>query len=176
VYGGVLDMENNKQLDQNKKEKPKSQFAKIAVIGFVGGLIWSLVAYFAFIFHFTEIGPNFFLSLFQVGGWKEAIIGQLVSILLLSLLSIGVAFLYQFFFKQFQGVLPGMVYGVAIWAILFLMLPLFTPIIRPVNELQVATITTSVCILILYGVFIAYSVSFEAMEQRRDESNYSNKS
>jgi hypothetical protein len=168
-------MENKQQLDQNKKEKPQSYFTKIAVIGFVGGFIWSLVSYFAFIFHFTEVGPNVFLLLFQLGGWQESVVGQLVSVVVLSFLSILVAIFYQAFFKRFQGVLPGIVYGVTIWAIIFFLVPLVAPIIRPIYELQVATITTSVCVFILYGVFIAYSVSFEAMEQKRNESNYSNK-
>ncbi|GGE73792.1 YqhR family membrane protein [Priestia taiwanensis] len=169
-------MENSKQLDQNKKEKPQSSFSKVTIIGFVGGLIWSVIAYISFIFHFTEVGPNFFLTSFQVGGWANAVTGQLVSIFVLSVVSIAVAFLYQAFFKQFQGVLPGIIYGLAMWAILFLLSPLFMSVIRPVKELQIATITTSVCIFILYGVFIAYSVSFEAMERKRNESNYSNKS
>ncbi len=38
------------QLEQNKREKPMPVLAKVALIGFIGGVFWSFLAYCAYFF------------------------------------------------------------------------------------------------------------------------------
>lgn len=148
------------------KKNTDSLLPKIAVIGFCGGLIWSFVGYIFYLFHFTEIGTNFLLLLFPFGDWKEKILGQFVGILVLAMLSIVIAFAYLIFFRKFLGVFPGIILGMVLWVMAYVLLPLLSTKLMEITEVHRATITTSICLCILYGVFIAYSVSY---------ANYSNK-
>ncbi len=148
------------------KKESDSIMLKIILIGFIGGMIWSFVYYVVYIFHFTEVGPNFLLLLCPFGEWKEKVLGQCVGILILSVLSIGVACIYYMLFREFLGVLPGIALGVGIWLLTYVLLPFFSTKLMDITEVQRATITTSICLHILYGTFIAYSVSY---------ANYSNK-
>jgi hypothetical protein len=53
------------------------------------------------------------------------------------------------------------------------------PVIKSALHLPKETIVTTICIFILYGVFISYSVAFESNNTNRGEgvekTNYSNK-
>jgi len=144
----------------------ESTVGKIWIIGFVGGILWSFVWYIGYVFHFTEVGPNMLLLLFPFGGWKSQVVGQYVGIFTFGCLSIGVAFFYYFFFKKFLGILPGIIFGIVIWGGLSIVLPAVNYHAISMMDVCHQTITTNVCIAILYGVFISYSVSY---------ADYSNK-
>jgi len=60
-------------------------FQMVLVTGFAGGIIWSLVAYLCFSFHFTAIEPNVLLEPFTVGSWRKMWIGKTISILVYGL-------------------------------------------------------------------------------------------
>ncbi len=169
----------NKQLEQNKKEKQQSFAKKVVIIGLFGGIFWSLVWYFFHIFSFSQVGPNYLLLPFAFGDWKNGVWGQFAGILAIGIISILLALLYGAFLKNFQGMIPGIIFGAAVWAVLFLGISSFIPSLEGMKELTKETMVTTICIYILYGVFIAYSVSYEASEQNRaaqgSQSNYSNK-
>lgn len=152
---------------------------KVVQIGLFGGLFWGSVWYCLHIFSFTVAGPNYLLLPFALGDWKEGMWGNVLAIVCIGLLSILIAFIYKVMFKQFEGVLPGILYGVFWWVILFLGIASIAPIINSAWHLPKETIVTTICVFILYGVFIAYSVSFEANNQNQGEgeekTNYSNK-
>ncbi|MDM5156400.1 YqhR family membrane protein [Bacillus sp. DX1.1] len=152
---------------------------KIVQIGLFGGLFWGGVWYFLHIFSFTEAGPNYLLLPFAFGTWKEGVWGNVLAIVFIGILSIIVAFLYKATFKKFEGVLPGILYGFFWWAILFLGIGSIAPVIKSALQLSKETIVTTICIFILYGVFISYSVAFEANNVNQGEgtekTNYSNK-
>lgn len=57
---------------------------------------------------------------------------------------------------------------------------LMAPVIKSALHLPKETIVTTICIFILYGVFIAYSVSYavnsnKAEQEGQEKTNYSNK-
>lgn len=90
--------------------------------------------------------------------------GQILSILVISLLSIGIACLYYLLLKKYDGVMPGIIVGIIIWFILFwLMEPIF-PNIPEFYRLDGNTIVTTICLFILYSVFISYSISFAYLQ------------
>ena len=88
--------------------------------------------------------------------------------------------LYKAFLAKFEGILPGIIYGLFWWALLFFGVGLIAPAIKSALHLPKETIVTTICIFILYGVFIAYSVSYavntnKAEREGEEKTNYSNK-
>lgn len=164
---------------ENKKEQALSFTKKVARIGIFGGLFWGSIWYFLHIFSFSEVGPNYLIMPFALGDWKQGMWGNLLGIAVMSIASILIAILYGAWFKRFQGITPGIIYGIGLWALLFFAVGLLSPVVKHALEFPRPTFVTTLCIFILYGVFITYSVSFEAAEENRakpsGETAYSNK-
>lgn len=141
-----------------------SFFAKSVVTGFIGGLLWSSIGYLAYFFHFTKISPNIVLQPMPQGNWQKNWQGVTISILLIGIISIGVALVYYGLLRKIKGMWGGIVFGVVLFCfVVFLLNPLF-PAIGPIKKLSMNTIVTTLCLYILYGVFIGYSISYEENE------------
>ncbi|MFC4324016.1 YqhR family membrane protein [Litchfieldia salsa] len=154
----------NPQLEQNKSDEPMSMIAKVVITGLFGGIFWSLLNYGTYVFNFTEISPNLVLQPWTVGDWKDRVLGQFIGIAVIGILSIGVALLYYALLRRFQKIWVGMAFGIALWAMVFFVLNPIFPGLKAVTELDRNTNITTICFYILYGVFIGYSISFEANE------------
>ena len=151
-------------MDENtmyEKAHSISFIQMVMVTGFVGGVIWSLVAYLSYFLQFTKIEPNILLEPFTVGNWKESWIGIVITIFVYGILSIGVAFLYYLVLKKLKSMWVGIFYGIALFLIVFFILNPIFPSMKPFFRIDSNTIITSVCIYVLYGVFIGYSISYE---------------
>ncbi|MBM7701569.1 YqhR family membrane protein [Metabacillus iocasae] len=155
---------NEMSQQQNKGNEEASFLAKTAIIGLVGGILWSFVGYLSYLFNFSEVSPSMILQPWVLGAWKETWIGTVVSILLLGVLSIVVALLYYAVLKRFKSMWVGIGYGLLLWALVFFVLNPIFPNVKSIWELEVNTIISTVCVYILYGVFVGYSISFEAAE------------
>lgn len=149
---------------EKKQNQSASFLAKVVVIGLVGGLLWSFIAYLASIVNLTEISPNLILQPWTLGAWKDKTLGNFISILLIGVISIVAALIYFAVLKRFKSIIVGMVYGVALWALVFYLLNPIFPNLKTVRELEMNTVITTLCLYILYGVFVGYSISFEAAE------------
>nr|WP_318246307.1 YqhR family membrane protein [Bacillus sp. PS06] len=155
---------HNPRLEQNKPDEPMPMIAKVVVTGLFGGLFWSLLNYLAYIFNFTEISPNLVLQPWTVGEWKDRVLGQFIGIAVIGVLSIGVALLYYALLRRFQKIWVGMIFGVALWILVFYILNPIFPGLKSLADLDRNTNITTICFYILYGVFIGYSISFETTE------------
>ncbi len=155
---------DNPELEQNKREAPMSVMGKSIVTGFIGGIFWSALAYLAYILNFTEVSPNLILQPFALGGWKDGVIGNFISIVIIGLISIGAALTYYAVLRRFDGMWLGIAFGGALWALVFFVLNPIFPNVETVFELSRGTIVTTLCLYILYGVFIGYSISFDYKE------------
>lgn len=144
--------------------------ANVAIIGLFGGLIWSLVGYFAFYFNFMRVGPALVLMPFAFGEWKDTYIGQLVGIGVISLLSIAIAFLYKIIFQKVFNMWAGIFFGFLLWIIVFHFLNPLLPGLKSVQNLDSNTVITSLCLYILYGAFIGYSISYQYKEKMKESS------
>ncbi len=153
----------------NRKRIEQMSFGTLVVIvGFLAGLIWSLVGYFAFYFQFIRVGPALVLMPFALGDWKDTYVGQLVGILVISVLSIAVAFLYKVILQKLPSLWAGIGFGFVLWLIVFYILnPLILPGLKSIGNLDSNTIITSICLYILYGSHIGYSISFEYAQIHR---------
>lgn len=158
----------NPNLEQNKKEPPVSSVNKAIVTGFIGGVFWSLLAYLAYILNFTVISPNLILQPFTLGEWKNGTLGNFIGVVLIGILSIGVALIYYAILKRFTSMWVGIIYGAALFALVFFLLNPIFPNLQTVFELPRATVVTTACIYILFGVFVGYSISFDYNELNAD--------
>jgi uncharacterized membrane protein YagU involved in acid resistance len=86
---------------------------------------------------------------------------------LIGVISIAAALLYYALLRKIRGMWPGILYGAALWVVIFYLFnPLF-PNVQPVADLNMNTVITTLCLYILYGVFVGYSISFETQEMNR---------
>jgi hypothetical protein len=168
-------VEEQKKLEQNKREEPMSPAARTAITGLFGGMFWSFLGYICYVFNFTEIPPNVIFDPIAVGDWKNGILSQYIAIAILGLISILVAFAYFATLRKFKELWVSLLFGLILWGIVFVILnPIFIKI-DPVRELDLNTLVTTICLYALYGTFIGYSISFEETELRmQEEATYSN--
>ncbi|WP_141431688.1 YqhR family membrane protein [Bacillus sp. 03113] len=166
--------DEKKDSEQNHLRKVQpSLLAMALVIGFVGGIIWSGIAYFAYYFHFTEISPTIILEPWAIGGWKKGWLGVIISILLIGILSIVSAFLYYVSLRRIKNMWGGILFGLLLFLLVFLVLNPMFPSIPPFREIGRDTMITSICLYLLYGVFVGYSISYEESEYQsmREKEN-----
>lgn len=156
---------------QKKENYPNhmSIITQVFWTGLFGGIFWSAIGYWAHFFHFTSLQPNVILEPWALGNWKKEWQGTLISIILIGFLSVGVAFIYYAAMKKLKGLVAGIIYGIVIFLIVFFVLnPLF-PSISPIKELNRDTIITSICLYIIYGLFIGYSISYQYQQALEKE-------
>lgn len=158
-------MGNRERNSQSQYEQSLSFNSTIAIIGFFGGLIWSLVGYFAFYLNFTRVGPALVLMPWAFGDWKNGWLGHIVGIVFISILSIAAAFLYRLIFVKINKLWPGILFGFLVWLVIFGLLNPMFPGLKPLSALDANTIITTCCLYIVWGVFIGYSISYEYHER-----------
>ncbi|PLR84468.1 hypothetical protein CVD25_04520 [Bacillus canaveralius] len=153
-------------LEQNQQEKTMSFIAMVILTGFFGGILWSGLAYIAYLFNFTNIRPNIILEPWALGDWKGQWLGTIISIIMIGIISIAAALLYYAVLRRFRSMWVGIGYGIVLFGLVFFILNPIFPGIRPFAELNRNTIITSICFYVLYGVFVGYSISYEENELR----------
>lgn len=155
-------MGNSEKLEQNRQEESHSLLARSLLTGFIGGLIWSLIGIFMYYFHFTDVGPtSFMLRSWLDAKWTSEWLGDVISIVLIGVLSILVALIYYGLLKKMRSMWIGALFGIVLWAIVFILLqPIFSNI-PPIKEFDKNTIVSTLCLFILYGTFIGYSISYD---------------
>ncbi|ADU29959.1 hypothetical protein Bcell_1696 [Evansella cellulosilytica DSM 2522] len=162
-------MLSNTETNERQSEPALSFNGTVALIGFFGGLFWSIIGYVAFYFNFASVGPALALMPWALGDWKHGWMGHLVGIGFIAIVSIAVAFLYRLVFAKINQPWPGILYGVALWVVILgLFNPMF-PELDPLFQLDVNTIITTLCLYLVYGLFIGYSVSYEYHERTQHE-------
>lgn len=160
-------MPKNDQKQQNTGQIETTDFtALVALIGFFGGLIWGFVYFIAYYLNLTDVGPALILNPWALGEWKNKILGQLIGIIAISMISIGIAFLYRALFAKFKSITLSLLFGVSLWGFVFYLLKPMFPDLKPLSEIGWNTIVTTVCIFLLYGLFIGYSISFHYEERQ----------
>lgn len=159
------------QQEENSYYSKSSVRTNVLWIGFFGGLLASLFGIAAHYVHFIEFSPNFILTSWSNQSWMNAWQGLLITVLLFALLSIALAFLYYVVCKKMNGMLVYMLFGVFCWALLlFVCNPLFRDL-PALSTLSADSIITSICIFVVYGVFVGYSISFDHQEYSREQKN-----
>lgn len=163
-------MTKSKVYGKKQAEEIMSFNTYVALVGFFGGLIWSIVGYIAFYLNFVNVGPALALMPWALADWKNGWVGQLVGIGFISVVSIAAAFLYRIFLAKFYYPWPGMIFGIAIWlGVFWLFNPMF-PGLKSFLQLDINTLITTGCLYLIWGLFIGYSVSFEYNERLTEKT------
>lgn len=157
-----MEPEKERQLEQDKQEKPVSVLNKSLITGFVGGILWSGLGALSYYFNFSSVSAGtFVLRSWIQTDWSNNWLGEIISILAIGVLSIVSALVYFGLLKKTKGLSPGILFGVALWFIIFFV---FRPVFDAVPtfaDLDGNTIVTTLCLFILYGTFIGYSISYD---------------
>ncbi|MEW9677509.1 YqhR family membrane protein [Lentibacillus sp. L22] len=146
----------------SQQVKPVSILPRSLFTGFIGGLIWSICGVLLYYFNFAEVSPKTFeLRSWLKTEWTDSWLGDVISILGAGILSILAAFIYYGLFKRIRPWWFGAVYGIILWVIIFYVLhPIFGDV-PSLAEMNMHTIVSTVCLFILYGTFIGYSISYD---------------
>jgi hypothetical protein len=149
--------------EQQQKNYPKPMPFLLMVFwtGLFGGFFWGLVGYVAYFFNFTDISPNVILEPWALGDWKYGWLGKVISLIFLAIISVAVAYLYYAALRKLKGMWFGLGFGIILFLVVFFVLNPIFPGIKPLFDLNRDTIITSVCLYMLYGIFIGYSINYE---------------
>lgn len=155
---------SEQNLENREQEYTTSILKDTMIIGFTGGILMGIIVQLAFYFNFLDFSPRFILTPWTTLAWVRGWIGIVMSVLLFGILSILAAIVYHALLKRVQSIYAGLLYGVLLWLILvFILRPMF-PDFPTYAAMNTRTIVTSVCIFIVYGVFVGYSISYEHQE------------
>lgn len=160
-------MSTNKK--ENRYHSKSTLINNILTIGFVGGVLASFFGMTAHYLNFIDFSPKFILTSWSNQSWIKAWQGFLITMILFGILSIVVAFLYYWLLKKINNMVAYMLFGVVWWLILLIAInPMFKDL-PTLAKMSSDSIITSMCIFVLYGVFIGYSISYDYQEYLREE-------
>lgn len=154
----------------NRKKQTKNMLKRVISTGIFGGLLFISLGFFLYIFNFTEISPtSYFVRIWSKSGWAHHWFGDIIALLIGSIVSLVIALLYYLMFRKTYFYWMGVLLGSLMWAIIaFGIQPLF-PHLPKITNLADDTSFTILFLLILYGTFISYSISFDYYENIQTE-------
>ncbi|MBP1950376.1 YqhR family membrane protein [Virgibacillus litoralis] len=169
-------MKEDKNLEQNKREQPMSLLSRSLTTGFVGGLIASSIGVIMYYFSFSEVAPkSYLIRSWITADWTDGWLGNTLSILMIGVLSLLTAFIYYGIFKKIGSLWMGVGYGIILWVIVFYIVQPIFPNIPNLMDLNRYTIVSTLCLFILYGTFIGYSISYDYADTIRKEDELKEK-
>jgi uncharacterized membrane protein YagU involved in acid resistance len=142
-----------------------------ANVGFFAGLFWGLIKLFFYAFEFTKVEPAFFAKTWYVSGYLITRQGYVVSMFWIIVGSIASALLYAALFRKLKGPWPGVIYGLVWWAALFLWIGPATGMTEPIWEMDRNSFWTELCLFVLWGEFIGFSINFEFTDEQSRNSD-----
>ncbi|MCI1859717.1 MAG: YqhR family membrane protein [Sporolactobacillus sp.] len=154
----------HKKSKKNRRGSGGKSVGRAAVIGLFGGLIWSATGLICHLLNFSSVGPELLFAPFALGKWKTQIGGQLLAVACLSLLSVPLALIYRLTLGRLKFFAVGIGFGCLLWVLVFMLLRRWLPGLPAVFRLGWNTFTTTLCLFVLYGLFIGYSIAFEIAE------------
>lgn len=148
--------------DRVDSEERFSLLSRSLLTGFIGGLLWSTIGSIFYYFNFSEVAPkSFILKSWLDAAWTDNWLGTIITIILAGLLSVAAAYIYYGLCKKINSMWMGVLYGFILWGIIFFVLQPIFPNIPPFMELAFDTHIATLCLFILYGTFIGYSISYD---------------
>lgn len=157
-------IKRSKKKNGSEKSKPGKTIRRAAVIGFFGGIIWGSVGWICQLLNFSSLPPSLLLSPLPPGPWKHPIGGNVLSIVGFGLISVLIAWLYQLILSRLKSMWSGVLFGFFLWLALFYLLAPFAPGLKTPEQMGLDSTVTTLCLFILYGLFIGYSIAFEMEE------------
>lgn len=138
-------------------------------LGFFAGLIWGVMRGIAYWFQFTKVLPSFLAEPFFRTSFLKSMWGYWVGIGFFIAFSMLCALLYYALFGRIGGPFMGVIYGLLWWVAIFGFVgPMmrFTPSLTTIGW---NSLFTELCIFLLWGIFIGYSIAFEFTDEASRE-------
>lgn len=139
------------------------------VVGFFAGLFWGFARWLAAGFRFTTVPQAFLADPFVKRSVLASVGWQWIGLLLFILMSVVAAIIYWGVLGRLIGPWPGILFGAAWWALLFLAFGPQVGLVEPLRTLGWRTIITEICLYLLWGLFIGYSIAFEFHDEAARE-------
>lgn len=149
-------------MSKNKEEKLlTNRWLFVLYIGFFAGLIWGAIKIVEYYFKFTKIPIGFLIEPFFKHDFLISWQGILIGWFYFALFSIVAAFLYMVSMWKLQGPWWGLGYGAFWWAVIYLFIGPLAGMTYWIYDLDLDSILTDLCLFLLWGMFIGYSISIE---------------
>ncbi|HJV45017.1 MAG TPA: YqhR family membrane protein [Bacillota bacterium] len=130
-------------------------------VGASGGLFWSFVCYLLHFLNFTSIGPSVLIQPFW-DGMGHRPLAHILGMGVAAILGILFAVIYVFTMSKFYQPFIGVAYGIVLFAIFFYLFnPIFSLTNKPIHQMGINTFATMLCLFVLFGLFIGFSLSVE---------------
>lgn len=157
--------------DEQQQSTNRYLFFFTIAIGVIGGIFWSTVAFISYYFHFVAISPAIILTPFA-GKWHNSWLGVFGSLVIYGGISILVSLVYYAMLRKRMSIWASLLFGFALSIIAIFILSAIYPKFQPLSRSSFDTLSTIVCLYVLYGVFIGTSISYEAQQvQYREVKN-----
>ncbi|MHA7579755.1 YqhR family membrane protein [Paenibacillus vandeheii] len=138
-------------------------------LGFFAGFIWGGLHWLSYLLHFTIVPLGFLAEPFFKHNFIYTAAGHLTGWLFFIFFSLIASLIYTFTLKKFKGPIPGMIYGMVWWLIIFVLVGPKLDMVKPLNRLTWDSIITEFCFFLLWGLFIGYTVAMEFTDERKRE-------
>ncbi|WP_106768097.1 YqhR family membrane protein [Paenibacillus faecalis] len=146
-----------------------NRFVFALELGFYAGFIWGAVRWLFYSFHFSSVVPGFLLEPFFKHSFLKSAAGQVAGWLSFIALSIIASLIYVYLLRKAKGPWPGIVYGVVWWVVLFIVLEPILHLALPIKRLTWDTNISEICLFLLWGLFIGYTIAQEFTDERHRE-------
>ncbi|MGO4544329.1 YqhR family membrane protein [Paenibacillus sp. 2TAB23] len=160
---------NNQRNGYDKQQHHTNPWLYPIQIGFFAGLIWGIIRWMFYEMKFTKVLPGFAADPFFKESFLKTAWGEVVGIAFFVLFSIAAALLYKVALGKLRGPWPGVVYGAIWWAVLFVALGPLLQFTDGIRKEGWNTLYTELCVFLLWGLFIGYSIAFEFTDEASRE-------
>ncbi|WP_438448790.1 YqhR family membrane protein [Gorillibacterium sp. sgz5001074] len=150
----------------NKPKKETNPFTYALNIGLFAGLIWGGVKLIEFALSFTEIVPGFLIEPFFQHAYLVTYTGLALGYASFIALSMIAALIYVLLLRKLKGPLPGLVYGAAWWALIYLLVGPMTQMTPSIMQMDRNSFYSDLSLFLLWGLFIGYSIAYEFTDER----------
>lgn len=155
------------QCNMNKKKRRNIVFVNALLTGFFGGILLASV-YLSFrYFNMSKVSHTQILEFFYINGeWLNKWFGYVLFIFVIGFISLIFALIYYLLFRRIKGWFFGAFFGICLWVIFGLLIPLFVYDVKFMTFYKSYTNVLNICAFFLYGIFIGYSISYDEETSR----------
>lgn len=157
------------QTHNRSEEGHTNRFHFALELGFYAGFFWGAIRWIFYTLHFSSVLPGFLLEPFFKHSFLQSTAGQVAGWLSFIVLSIIASLVYVYLFRKAKGPWPGIVYGIVWWVVLFIVLEPFLHLTLPVKHLTWNTNISEICLFLLWGLFIGYTIAQEFTDEKLRE-------
>ncbi|WP_234414167.1 YqhR family membrane protein [Paenibacillus sp. CAA11] len=135
-------------------------------LGFFAGLIWGAVHGFFYYMRFTVVIPGFLAEPFFKHSFLVTRPGYYVGWLVFILFSIVASLLYTLVLRKVKGPWMGMFYGLLWFVLIYALLSPALHMAPLLFKMGWNSLISEVCLFLLWGLFIGYTVATEYNDER----------